>query len=257
MESQVSLRLLVNRANHYRTRGKYSVSAALLREALSLAEATFGPSHLEVGKILNNLGVIHKYLARFDEAESLYRRAFDIFVESLGPDHSDVATIYHNLGGLEHARGRYALGEPLARHSVEIRETALGPHDVEVAADLAALAAILDRQKKYDESESLYHRALDIFVNAYGPEHYEVAINLNNLAALSTTNGILPKRSRFTGVHSLLKKSCSGRSIRKSARRSTIWPRYCASREKLMKPCTFSDAPFPFMKRRSRRIIPQ
>src|SRR5215475_38607 len=99
MGSQASLRLLVNRAHHYRARGDYGESAALLQEALSLAEVTFGPNHLEVAEILNNLAVLCKYLARFDEAESLYQRALAISVQALGPDHANIATVYHNLGG--------------------------------------------------------------------------------------------------------------------------------------------------------------
>ena len=98
--------------------------------------------------------MVHKYAARFDDAEALCRRALGIIEAACGPDHIDAATIWHNLGGVEHARGRFVGGEIYARRSVQIRETVLGPDHVAVAADLAALAALVQEQQRFDEAES-------------------------------------------------------------------------------------------------------
>src|SRR5438105_9680125 len=98
-------RLLAARADTLRVQGSYHEAEALFRQAVALAEEAFGPNHLEVAAMLNNLAVLCKYIGRLDEAESLYQRALDITQQSLGTNHADVAAIYHNLGGLEHARG--------------------------------------------------------------------------------------------------------------------------------------------------------
>src|SRR5262245_39945741 len=87
-------------AEVYCTRGQYQNAESLYHQALSFAETTCGPEHIEVSTILNNLAVLYKYTGNFDEAELLYRRALAIVQKCLGADHPDVATIYHNMGGL-------------------------------------------------------------------------------------------------------------------------------------------------------------
>jgi len=94
-------RLLAAHANRLRIQGCYREAEPLFRQAVALAEEAFGPNHLEVAAILNNLAVLFKYTGRFEEAESLYGRALAIIQESLGANHPDVAAIYHNLGGLD------------------------------------------------------------------------------------------------------------------------------------------------------------
>src|SRR5438105_8970311 len=115
-------RSLAVQADTLREQGCYDEAEALFRQAIALAEQAFGPNHLEVAAILNNMAVLLKYTGRFDEAESLYGRALAITQQSHGANHPEVAAIYHNLGGLEHDRGRYAAGEWFARQSVEIRK---------------------------------------------------------------------------------------------------------------------------------------
>src|SRR5207237_3169836 len=102
-----------------------------------------GSDDLAVAAAANELGVLYKYMARFDEAEALYRRALRIVESCRGADDVEAATLWHNLGGVEHSRGRYALAEPAARRAAEIRSRALGIDHPAVAADQAALAAIL------------------------------------------------------------------------------------------------------------------
>src|SRR5262245_51317255 len=78
-------RLQAGRAEAGRVQGRYWEVERLFRQALALAEAAFG-DHLEVATMLNNLGVLYKYMGRFDEAESVYRRALAIFERTSGCD---------------------------------------------------------------------------------------------------------------------------------------------------------------------------
>jgi len=89
-------------------RGDYQAAASDYSAALALAERADAGGPLELSSLLNNLGVVCKYLGAFDEAERVYLRALALTEKTLGPDHPDVATLYHNLGGLEHARGCHA-----------------------------------------------------------------------------------------------------------------------------------------------------
>jgi hypothetical protein len=123
--------------------------------AIAAAEKHYGTGVVEVNPLLNDLAVVYKYAARFDEP----KRALGVVEAARGADHIDTATIWHNLGGVEHARGRFVDGEIYARRSVQIRETVLGPDHVAVAADLAALAALVQEQRRCDEAENLYRQA--------------------------------------------------------------------------------------------------
>src|SRR5262249_754042 len=153
----------------------------ILRRALALAEEALGPRDVEVGLLLNQLGILHKYQGRFAEAGPIYPQALWVIEPAPGPHHPQVASIYPNLrrppprarraaplspparGGRARPRARRARGPPLPRRSVAIREAALGPDHPDVAADVAALAAIVAERGRLDEAEALYLRALAVF----------------------------------------------------------------------------------------------
>ncbi len=137
-------------ARLHRTLGQLGAAERLYLAAITAAATRYGTGAVEVATLLNDLAVVYKYAARFDDAEALYRRALGIIEAARGPDHIDAAPIWHNLGGVEHARGRFVDGEIYARRSVQIRETVLGPDHVAVAADLAALAALVQEQQRFE-----------------------------------------------------------------------------------------------------------
>jgi tetratricopeptide (TPR) repeat protein len=191
--------------NLHVARGEYGPAAMASRRALRIARKSLGSS--DVAGALNDLAIVCKYTARFDEAGRLYREALRLTTRAGGAD-ARVATILHNLGGLEHARGRFSRGEPYARKSVVLRERAVGRMHPDVAADAAALAAILHglcaRSKersaasRYErEAASLYRRALRIFATSFGDRHVEVGFNLGQLAALHQLRGAVAKADRL------------------------------------------------------------
>jgi tetratricopeptide (TPR) repeat protein len=175
-----------------RVLGRLDAAEARLMAALETAETRLGADDPQTAAVLNDLAVVYKYAARFDDAEALYRRALENT-----PDEFAQATIWHNLGGIEHARGRHAAGEPYARRSVELRERVLGPDHLAVAADIAALAALVQEQGRLDEAERLYRRAMTIQEAELGPDHYELAVNCNNLGALNAARGEPETAQRF------------------------------------------------------------
>ena len=184
---RLRVRARVLRAGVDRALGAYAAADRAFHSALREATQAFGAHDLDVGGILNNLGVLRKYQGRFAESARFYRRALPLLEKS--GDRSALATLYHNMGGIEHARGRYAAGEPHARRSVALREAELGPDHVAVAADVAALAAIVEGRGRLDEAAALYERALRVFRRKLGGKSAEVALNLASLAALRQEQG--------------------------------------------------------------------
>jgi tetratricopeptide (TPR) repeat protein len=92
----------------------------LMRRALEIDEASYGPDHPEVATRLNNLAQLFQATNRLAEAEPLMRRALEIDEASYGPDHPKVATDLNNLAQLLQATNRLAEAEPLMRRVVEI-----------------------------------------------------------------------------------------------------------------------------------------
>jgi len=170
-------------------KARYAEAEPLLRRALAIAEAGYGPYHLEVAINLNNLAALLWITNRLSEAEPLYRRALEIFEGSYGPDHPDVAKGFNNLAVLLRSANRPGEAEPLLRQALAISEASYGPDHPEVAIALNNLAALLEETNRLTEAELFYRRALAIAETNYGANHPNVAMPLNNLAlVLRVTN---------------------------------------------------------------------
>lgn len=164
--------------------GRYREAEAMLKDALTMAEQSFGWKHGEAADVLNSLAALYREVGGFEKAFRLHRRALAIAETTLGPDHPTVATILRSLGVLEHRRDRLASAESFARRSLAIREKTAGPDHPHVASSASVLAGILQAQERFDEASSLYGRALTIYERWFGPDHQEVATTLSKMNEL-------------------------------------------------------------------------
>lgn len=179
--------------------GKYREAERDSLRALRLLGAHRGEptrNHLDSW---NELGMVYKYLGKFQKARGCYRAAFRYGKTCLtGSDRYDfLANLYHNLGGLEHSQRRFRRAEPYARKSVEYRARVRPRNSLSLHADRVALAAILDGLGKFDESEEIYRGALKAYRRAYGASHREIALVLNNLAAVYQKTGRLVRAEKM------------------------------------------------------------
>jgi CHAT domain-containing protein/Tfp pilus assembly protein PilF len=164
--------------------GQHTESAALLTQAVSLAEVQYGAADSTVAMLLEALGKCHYRLADYVSAEQVWNRARDIREKTSGANSIVTARVLNNLAVLYKAQGRYSEAEALYRKTLDIRERTLGPDHLDVAASLNNLANLLLVQAYYGEAEADYQRALDITERNLGDSDPKIAIGLNNLAAL-------------------------------------------------------------------------
>jgi tetratricopeptide (TPR) repeat protein len=177
--------LLLNQlALYFVARAEHSEAEPLMRRALAIDEAGFGPDHPTVAVDLNNLAQLLKATNRLAEAEPLMRRALEIDEAGFGSDHPTVAIRLNNLAQLLKATNRLAEAEPLMRRALAIDEAGFGPDHPTVAIDLNNLAQLLKATNRLAEAEPLMRRALAIDEAGFGPDHPGVARDLNNLAQL-------------------------------------------------------------------------
>ncbi len=162
----------------------YSDAELLMRRALAIDEASYGPDHPEVATDLNNLALLLQATNRLAEAEPLMRQVVEIFAISYGNDHPNVAIGLNNLAQLLQATNRLAEAEQLFRRALAIDEASHGPDHPEVASDLNNLAALLQATSRLAEAEPLMRRVVEVFAITHGNDHPNVATSLTNLASL-------------------------------------------------------------------------
>jgi len=180
---------LAKTALRYSARGDYRAAEKTLRAALRLtANAIPGRDRLV---LWNELGMVSKYLGKFDTAERYYRLALRHADGCFSSPEREffLANLYHNLGGLEHSRRHFLRGEKYTRKALELRLQVAPPDSLAVASDRAALAAILDGLHRFVEAERHYQHALITYRREYGASHPETAVILNNLGALYQATG--------------------------------------------------------------------
>ncbi|MHC9538936.1 MAG: tetratricopeptide repeat protein [Vulcanimicrobiota bacterium] len=173
----------------------------IARQALEVAEKTFGPEHLCTSTSLNNLAELYRLQGRYSDAEPLYQRALAIREKTFGPNHQYTATSLNNLAELYHFQCRNSEAEALYRRALEIDEKTLGPEHCSTAMTLNNLAGLYKNQGRYSEAEPLYRRALEITEKAFGLNHNDTARLLNNLAGLYQLQG------RYSESELLLKRA--------------------------------------------------
>jgi tetratricopeptide (TPR) repeat protein len=154
-----------------------------LLEALTAAEAS-GDATAVLGAVYE-LGLLYRYVGRFDDALAHYEHALDLIVTLGGPEHIAVASMCHNLAGLAHARGASADAVPWAREAVARRARSLGDDHPETAADLAVLGAALEATGAIREAEVVLTRALTIFESNTGSADHDIAVCCHGLAAVA------------------------------------------------------------------------
>ncbi len=184
---------LLNRIGIYLTsRTELAAAAAVLDQALAIAEATFGPDHPAVATTLVNLGGVLGRRGEPTGARQRLERAVAIFEAAYGPEDPAVATALSSLG-----HTLYTLGEPTGarqqlKRALEILESAYGPNHPEVAATLDSLSLVLRELGELPAARHCQERALAIFEAANGPDHPRVAITLMSLGQVLQELGELP-----------------------------------------------------------------
>jgi tetratricopeptide (TPR) repeat protein len=182
----------------FSARGEYRRAEECLASALSLARR-FERTRLDwVPVLLNQLGIVSKYLGKFNAAGRCYRLALRQAREipQRGRDFFR-ANVYHNLGGLEHSRRRFARGQEYAAKGLRLRLRCVPAKHLAVASDRAALAAIFDGMERFAESEKLYQQALRSYRREYGSSHPEIAVLLNNLGTVYQATGRPRQAERY------------------------------------------------------------
>lgn len=178
---EIALEAAVTYGDQERVAGGYAVADRVLSAALADAETAFGPHDPVLVAPLNCMGILCKYMARFEEARGFYLRAVELVERAGVPDGASLAALCHNLGGLAHAEGAPARGIPWAERGLAVRGGLDGDQEVALAADLGALGGLYAQAGRLSAAERTLREAVDRFTERLGSDHYEVGAALGNL----------------------------------------------------------------------------
>lgn len=164
--------------------GKVDEARPLLRKALAMAIAAYGPDHVRTAPF-------RSYLADalpLAEQEGERRALLAIYRTRLGPGHPDTLGAQGQLAHLLTALGRHGEAEAVLREIVAQGERTWGADNVNFADSLIALALSLARQLRpgtLAEMRSLIARGWSIQRAALGPEHPDTIESAIYLAQMS------------------------------------------------------------------------
>jgi len=103
------------------TQHRHKEAIALARQALDLAEKTFGPEHPNVAESLDNLATYLHTQGEDKEAEVLYQRALSIVEKNFGPESEYLAIFLNYLADFYNDIGRTEKATGLQKRAQEIR----------------------------------------------------------------------------------------------------------------------------------------
>ncbi len=144
-------------------------------------------------ELLDVLGVIHRDLGLYPEADSLLQRAVGLSRTTYGASHPEVAAKLTDWAGVLAARGSYGRADSLLRNALDILRGARGSGDTSVATTLSALASVQRRMGNFARAESLYGAALKIDRGPRGGDQLRVADDLDNLGLVLEEAGELKR----------------------------------------------------------------
>lgn len=92
------------------------------KEALHVAEKTYGEKHPYVSSSLNTLALLYITEGKYEKAESLYERSLKIAEEHLGKDNPQLANILKNMVKCNEKLGKKEKAEMLEARLDQIKE---------------------------------------------------------------------------------------------------------------------------------------
>lgn len=102
--------------------GRTDEAIEVAKEAIQVAEKTYGEKHPYVSVSLNNLALLYISDGKYEKAEALYERALKIAEEHLGKDNPQLAGILQNMVRCNEKLGKVDKVEMLEARLDRIKE---------------------------------------------------------------------------------------------------------------------------------------
>jgi tetratricopeptide (TPR) repeat protein len=189
---------------------KYEDAEVPAEEALELAQAEFGPEHLNVTKSLHALAQVRRGQGHIEEAETLFKKCIAMKIRLLGPEDVELAPPLENLAAMYRKQGMHAKALPFLLSAYDIKMKKYGLDDAFVAPTALQLGRVYREMKQYDDAELYYDHAQKILEAAAYPNLPELARIYEEMTEIYKATG------RSLRVPELLEKARKAREEHKS-----------------------------------------
>jgi tetratricopeptide (TPR) repeat protein len=171
-----------NLAQHYQELGDLEEARRLAERALEIREKNFGTEDVQLGEVLNQLGLIALLQKDYAQAEAWLTRGIEVVEAGTRAGHPSLSIYHGNLAQTYLAQAKLDEAERHYRAALDIVRMNEGPRSLLMARAEKNLAEVLMFAGKRDEAEALYLDAISIY-ESLGPEaEGELGLTLNNLA---------------------------------------------------------------------------
>lgn len=163
------------------SQGGGSEAEKMLRRALEIEEAKFGPDSVQVAHTMYEMGTCVLQAGRQEEAEQFLRRGLYIKEAKLGANNVQIAYILDQLALCNRQGGRLDEAVQLLERSLAIKEIKLGPGCIEVGYTLHELGICVHQTGQREQSEILLRKSLAIKEAKLAVDDLKVAYTLHAL----------------------------------------------------------------------------
>ena len=179
----------------------YEYATKVLKQALRLNEAEYGPKHEAVATTISNLALAYQYQGELTKAKQLYERSLSITENLKGRDHPALVMTLNNLASTERFQGQLEGARAYLERAERIVEDNFEPNHPAVAFTTNQLGILSFKLGEYDVALEQLERAGAVCMAVFGLEHTLTAANLQHQARVHKTVG------RVNLAQALLEKS--------------------------------------------------
>jgi len=166
----------------YLGKADYARAEPLLKEALTLSIAKYGPKDPRNAKILQHLGQCAMEQGDPKTAENYFVEAVDL-LDQTGDDYATrKMDAINDLMQIYRIDGRIDKALPLMQMNHETMEKYYGPDHTITATSLNNLASLYAQVGRHDLAVPMFERALEVAKKRHGERHPFVALALGNIA---------------------------------------------------------------------------
>lgn len=180
----------------YQKLGKFDRADSMLRSALDVRKAAFGPSSSELARSEVSLALLRAEQAQYDEAQRLAEDGLATARRTLPANDPGIAKATFAVGKVLEDRGRYDEAIRVLNEAVRLQSEP-GAEQSDLVASLSELANSHFYAGHYDVCDALNRRVLAINSQLYGARHPAVADTLINLGAIQFQLGHYPESEGF------------------------------------------------------------
>ncbi|MCG8406572.1 MAG: serine/threonine-protein kinase [Phycisphaerales bacterium] len=185
----VSAALRQTVANAYHEIGLDESAMPLQEAALRTRREQLGNEHPDTLSSINRMGLLHRSMGDYPEAESYYREALENRRRVLGDNHADTLQSMANVASILIDQGKYDDAEKAAISARDRSREHLGEEHNRTLEATYVLAQVYDKRGRHDQSEPLHLRVVDLRRKTLGDKHSKTVDALNNLAGWYWDNG--------------------------------------------------------------------